>query len=179
MLSIYSVPSELCFLELTFFLNWAIPGLFFIYFCLFYVEIQMTDIKSFADDRVRSADLWCRKWPLCQLRHNHGPFLELTLGTLRFEPGPAGWEAWALLLSFADPPACLYCLFASSEVANLVLLTEIHSKSGAFLRLSLPRRLKIMDLKHSRRSKRKVVHLNLSRWVIDLILDTDYLCSTK
>ena len=33
----------------------------------------MFEIRNIADVGIRTADLWCRKRPLCQLRHNHGP----------------------------------------------------------------------------------------------------------
>ena len=29
--------------------------------------------KNFADDWIRTADLWCRKQPICQLSHNNYP----------------------------------------------------------------------------------------------------------
>ena len=32
-------------------------------------------IINFADDWIRTADLWCRKQPLYQLSHNHCPVL--------------------------------------------------------------------------------------------------------
>ena len=51
--------------------NWAIPGLFFLYFRLFNTvdSKQMFD-KSFANDWIRTADLWCRRRPLYQLSNN-------------------------------------------------------------------------------------------------------------
>ena len=58
-----------------FFKKWAIPGLFIL---IFVFSMQLTEYKyvqykSFADDWIRTVDLWCRKRPLYQLRHNHCP----------------------------------------------------------------------------------------------------------
>ena len=57
-----------------FFKKWAIPGLFLIHFRLFNTiyYIQLIENKI-ADDWIRTADLWCRKRPLYQPRHNHCP----------------------------------------------------------------------------------------------------------
>ena len=51
------------------FLKWAIPGLFFF---IFVFSIQLTVNKcsiNFADDWIRTANLWYRKRPLYQLSH--------------------------------------------------------------------------------------------------------------
>ena len=48
-----------------FFKNRAIPSLFFFYSRLL---IQANNI---ANDWIQTEDLWCRKQPLYQLRHNH------------------------------------------------------------------------------------------------------------
>ena len=52
----------------------VIYGLFFF---IFVFSIQMTvnkcSISKFADDRIRTVDLWCRKRPLYQLSHNQCP----------------------------------------------------------------------------------------------------------
>ena len=53
---------------------WATPGLFFLYFRLFQYSWQKTIFnKNFADVSIRTADLWYRKRPLCQLSHHHFP----------------------------------------------------------------------------------------------------------
>ena len=39
--------------------------------------------KNFADVGIRSADLWCWRQPLCQLRHNHGPILVKTYFSIK------------------------------------------------------------------------------------------------
>ena len=54
--------------------GWAIPGLFFDLFCLFNtVDSKQMFNKDFADDWIRSADLWYWKQPFYQLSHNHFP----------------------------------------------------------------------------------------------------------
>ena len=57
------------------FLNWASPGLFLssfssFLFSFFYIQ---TIVSNFPDDRIRTSDLWCRKWPLYQLCQSHLP----------------------------------------------------------------------------------------------------------
>ena len=54
------------------FFKWAITGLFFIYFRLFYKQLTHLNSKIVANVGIWSADLWCWRRPLCQLRHNHG-----------------------------------------------------------------------------------------------------------
>ena len=64
-------------LIIIFFKKWAIPGLFFFYFCLFNTT-QLTVNKcavKFAGVWIWTADLWYRKRPLCQLWHNHSPII--------------------------------------------------------------------------------------------------------
>ena len=57
---------------------WTIPGLFFFYFSSFLHSWQLTiSSKNFADDWIRTSDLWCLKRPLCQLSHNHYPFVDM------------------------------------------------------------------------------------------------------
>ena len=58
------------------FLKWAIPGLFF--FIFVFSNFDTVDSKQmfniiFADDWIRTADLWNQKRPLYQLSHNHCP----------------------------------------------------------------------------------------------------------
>ena len=79
--------------RISFLFKWAIPGLFFIYFRLFYVEIQTTGIKSFAKDGIRSADLWCWKRPLFQPLHNHGPRLSFVSFVIWFFSNLT-WACW-------------------------------------------------------------------------------------
>ena len=50
--------------------NSAIPGLFFFNFVF---SIQLIVHITFADGWIQTADLWCWKRPLYQLRHNHFP----------------------------------------------------------------------------------------------------------
>ena len=44
-------------------------------------------LKNFADVEIRTTDLWCRKRPLCQLRHNNGPSLTKSFWFLFFRSG--------------------------------------------------------------------------------------------
>ena len=60
------------------FLNGPFPASFSLFSSLQYTvdSIQMLDInKKIADDWIRTADLWYRKWPLYQLSHNYFPQL--------------------------------------------------------------------------------------------------------
>ena len=50
----------------TLFSKWAISGLFFFIF-VFSIHLIENKFKNFADDKIRTADLWCRKRPLYQL----------------------------------------------------------------------------------------------------------------
>ena len=59
--------------------NWAIPGLFFF---IFVFSIQLIVHIYFADDWIRTADLWCQKQPLYQLRLNHFPKKEVLQSTV-------------------------------------------------------------------------------------------------
>jgi len=47
-----------------FFKKWANPGLFFIYFRLFYKQLTPSISIIFATVGIGSADLWCRRRPL-------------------------------------------------------------------------------------------------------------------
>ena len=48
--------------------NWAIIGLFLLYFCLFdIVDNKQMFNSKFADDCIRTPVLWCQKQPLYQL----------------------------------------------------------------------------------------------------------------
>ena len=60
--------------------NGPFPASFSLFSC-FQCSWQLTMFnKNFADDWIRTADLWCRKRPLYQLSHNHCPtFLHLHL----------------------------------------------------------------------------------------------------
>ena len=61
-------------LSLSLFLNGPFAASFFF---IFIFSIQLTVNKcsiNFADDWIRTADLWYRKRPLYQLSHNHFPF---------------------------------------------------------------------------------------------------------
>lgn len=53
-------------------LQWAIPGHFF-YFRLFDTVNRI--YLEFADDWIRTIELWCRNRPLYQLSQRHCPFL--------------------------------------------------------------------------------------------------------
>ena len=45
-------------------------------FCLFITVDSEQMLNNFFDNNWnRTADLWCRNWPLCQLNHNHCPAL--------------------------------------------------------------------------------------------------------
>ena len=43
------------------------------FFFILVFSIQLIVQINFADDWIRTADLWCRKQPLYQLHHNHFP----------------------------------------------------------------------------------------------------------
>ena len=45
----------------------------FLYFDLFNSWHCLCSLKNFADDWIRTSDLWVRKQPLCQLSHNNCP----------------------------------------------------------------------------------------------------------
>ena len=48
----------------------------FLYFRLFYKQLTVNKCSiKVADDWNRTRVLWYRKWPLCQLRHNHFPMI--------------------------------------------------------------------------------------------------------
>ena len=54
----------------------AIPGLFFLFIFVFSIMLIVNNINiKFADDWIRTADLWYQKRPLYQLSHNHFPYL--------------------------------------------------------------------------------------------------------
>ena len=65
------------------FYKWAIPGLFFFYFRLFYAVYSKMFHMNFAGDWIRTADLWNQKSPLYQLSHNHYPIIwSIVIGSL-------------------------------------------------------------------------------------------------
>ena len=46
----------------------------YIYFLTFQYSWQkICSFDNFANDWIRTNELWCRKWPLCRLRHSHCP----------------------------------------------------------------------------------------------------------
>ena len=46
----------------------------YIYFLTFQYSWQkIFSFDNFANDWIRTNELWCRKWPLCRLRHSHCP----------------------------------------------------------------------------------------------------------
>ena len=53
------------------------------FFFIFVFSIQLTlnncSVYKFADDWIRTADLWCRRRPLYQLSHNHCPREKMSL----------------------------------------------------------------------------------------------------
>ena len=59
----------------------AILGLFFLYFRLFNTVDSKYSILIFANDWIRTTDLWNGKQPLYQLSHNH---VQLILFTAMF-----------------------------------------------------------------------------------------------
>ena len=55
-------------------------------------------------------------------QHQSHFFLKKTSGTMRLEPRPARWKAWALPLCYADPPPPgypIFCLFLSFKENKL------------------------------------------------------------
>ena len=54
------------------------------FFFIFVFSILLIVQLNFADDWVRTADLWCGKRPLYQLRHNHFPWIQSQLEELFF-----------------------------------------------------------------------------------------------
>ena len=56
--------------------NGPFAASFFLYFRLFYKQLTVNKCSiKVADDWIRTRVLWDCKRPLCQLRHNHFPFL--------------------------------------------------------------------------------------------------------
>ena len=62
-----------CPLGLPNFLNWSIPGVFFLYFHLLKHIFKIQVIKNKTDDCIWTVDRWCQKRPPYPLRHNHCP----------------------------------------------------------------------------------------------------------
>ena len=61
-------------LKFFFFLKMGHSRPLFFYFRLFYKQLTVNKCSiKVADDWIRTQVLWCRKRPLCQLRHNHFP----------------------------------------------------------------------------------------------------------
>ena len=61
MLAFYSVLTKI---------GYSRPLFFFIF--VFSIQLRVFNINV-ADDRIRTADLWCQKRPFYQLSHNHCP----------------------------------------------------------------------------------------------------------
>ena len=57
--------------------KWAILSLFFGFLLFQYIWQYV----KFADDWIRTVDLWCQKRPLYQLSHNHCPLRYLFYST--------------------------------------------------------------------------------------------------
>ena len=71
------------YLRKLFLKKWAILGIFFF---IFVFSIQLTAYNcsiNFADDWIRTTDLWYQKQPLYQLSHNHCPYYMLFKKTYR------------------------------------------------------------------------------------------------
>ena len=56
-----------------FFLNGPFPASFFFIFIFSMSFLMQLIVNNISDDWIRTTDLWCRKRPLYQLRHNHCP----------------------------------------------------------------------------------------------------------
>ena len=62
------------YLKLCFF-NWPfLASFFFIFVFSLGLTVNECSILKLANDWIRTADLWCRKWLLYQLSHNHCPY---------------------------------------------------------------------------------------------------------
>ena len=59
------------------------------FFFIFVFSIQLIVHINFADDCIRTADLWCRKRPLYQLHHNHFPQSQVLYHSAIQVPPPA------------------------------------------------------------------------------------------
>ena len=55
------------------FLNGPFPASFFFIFIFSMSFLMQLIVNNISDDWIRTTDLWCRKRPLYQLRHNHCP----------------------------------------------------------------------------------------------------------
>ena len=70
---IYRIKTGQMVLQKMCFFKWTIPGLFYLFSSFQYSCQLMFDIYIFADDWIRTANLWNWKQPLYQLSHNHCP----------------------------------------------------------------------------------------------------------
>ena len=70
---IFLLPKWNNWIEQSAFLKRAFPGLLFLYFRLFNTVDSNCSLQIFANDWIRTADLWSQKLPLYQLSHNHCP----------------------------------------------------------------------------------------------------------
>ena len=71
-----------------YFLNWAVPGPFLFIF-VFSIHLTQKEHIKFADDWIRTSDLWCWKRPLYRLSHNNCPFSHCATHPVRKR-----WPAW-------------------------------------------------------------------------------------
>ena len=68
------IRGQKLFVALLFFKKWAIPSLFFFIFLFSIWLTENVQYTFFANDWIRTADLWNRKQPLYQMSHNHCPW---------------------------------------------------------------------------------------------------------
>ena len=109
---------------------------------------------SFAGGEIRTGDLWCRKRPLCQLRHNHKHnhchFLSFIGSKNKFFPVPSSfWSFWVLLKDEFERFLAVKLFNGTLKLKN----GEIASKwKKCFHDLLKPPSLKLAmkkDIKHS------------------------------
>ena len=114
----------------------------------FLLAIVRLDRWSFAGGEIRTGDLWCRKRPLCQLRHNH--FLSFIGSRNKFFPVPSSfWSFWVLLKDEFERFLAVKLFNGTLKLKN----GEIASKwKKCFHDLLKPPSLKLAmkkDIKHS------------------------------
>ena len=93
-------------------------------------SIQLIVHIHFADDWIRKADIWCRKRPLYQLRHNHFPrefevnvsFQNVTVNA----PSTSCILAWPLhLMLFWARVWALHCFVFQNELFSIVVVAAV------------------------------------------------------
>ena len=104
----------------------------FLYFRLFYKQLTVNKCSiKVADDWIRTRVLWYRKQPLCQLRHNHCPALQILF--MVFGYGLISSH----FMSLNSQSLCEIVLAVPLKVSNVVLEKVCLLLSSLSLSLSL------------------------------------------